>query len=111
MKKLIALMVMLSMFTIVACKGEEKKALRVRFDALKARSFDENKSAFERILNEIGVIDRRGATEPKSPSGRCTNNCNRTERATTWILSVSFFPLFFRRLASFCRSALASISG
>jgi hypothetical protein len=41
------------------CKGEEKKALRIRFDALKARSFDENKSAFERILNEIGVIDRR----------------------------------------------------
>ncbi len=41
------------------CKGEEKKALRKRFDAIKAQSFDKNLSAFEAILNEIGVIERR----------------------------------------------------
>ena len=38
------------------CKGEEKKALRKRFDAIKAQSFDMDLSAFERTLNEIGVI-------------------------------------------------------
>ena len=38
------------------CKGEEKKALRKRFDAIKAQSFDKDLSAFERTLNEIGVI-------------------------------------------------------
>ena len=41
------------------CKGEEKKALRKRFDAIKAQSFDKDLSAFEAILNEIGVIERR----------------------------------------------------
>ncbi|MFL4471299.1 TfoX/Sxy family protein [Tateyamaria armeniaca] len=40
------------------CKGEEKKALRVRFDAIKAESFDTGRSEFERTLNEIGVIAR-----------------------------------------------------
>lgn len=40
------------------CKGEEKKALRTRFDAIKAEAFDSNLSAFERALNEIGVIER-----------------------------------------------------
>ncbi|WP_417524119.1 TfoX/Sxy family protein [Marinovum sp.] len=43
------------------CQGEEKKALRKRFDALKkahapAKAPD---SGIERILNEIGVIERR----------------------------------------------------
>ncbi len=38
------------------CKGEEKKALRKRFDAIKATSFDQELSSFERVLNEIGVI-------------------------------------------------------
>ncbi|WP_415403057.1 TfoX/Sxy family protein [Tateyamaria sp. SN3-11] len=38
------------------CKGEEKKALRKRFDAIKADSFDTDLSEFERTLNEIGVI-------------------------------------------------------
>ena len=38
------------------CKGEEKKALRKRFDAIKARAFDKGLSDFERTLNEIGVI-------------------------------------------------------
>ncbi|MFV1439666.1 MULTISPECIES: TfoX/Sxy family protein [unclassified Phaeobacter] len=41
------------------CKGAEKAALRKRFDALKAGSFDANRSALERALDEIGVIERR----------------------------------------------------
>ena len=40
------------------CKGEEKKALRVRFDAIKAEAFDSGLSAFEQALDEIGVIER-----------------------------------------------------
>jgi TfoX-like protein len=40
------------------CKGEEKRALRERFDALKAECFDQGLSEFERALNEIGVITR-----------------------------------------------------
>ncbi len=39
------------------CKGEEKKALRESFDALKAEYFDTNRSEFESILNQIGVIE------------------------------------------------------
>ena len=39
------------------CKGDEKKTLRRRFDAIKAQSFDEGQSAFEKAMNEIGVID------------------------------------------------------
>ncbi|KIC48921.1 TfoX/Sxy family protein [Tateyamaria sp. ANG-S1] len=38
------------------CKGDEKKALRKRFDAIKAQAFDKDLSAFERALDEIGVI-------------------------------------------------------
>ena len=38
------------------CKGEEKKALRKRFDQIKAADFDEDRSAFEKAMNEIGVI-------------------------------------------------------
>ena len=41
------------------CKGEEKKALRKRFDAIKAQSFDAGLSAFERVLDEIGVVERK----------------------------------------------------
>ncbi len=41
------------------CKGEEKKALRKRFDAIKAASFDKGRSEFEAALNAIGVIERR----------------------------------------------------
>ena len=37
------------------CKGEEKKALRKSFDALKARSFDSHKSELEQFLDDIGV--------------------------------------------------------
>ncbi len=40
------------------CKGEEKKALRQRFDAIKASSFDSERSEFESILNQIGVIEK-----------------------------------------------------
>ena len=37
------------------CKGEEKKALRVKFDAIKARAHDTGRSEFERMMNLIGV--------------------------------------------------------
>ena len=39
------------------CKGEEKKALRKSFDAIKARAFDKNRSELERFLDQIGVVD------------------------------------------------------
>jgi hypothetical protein len=39
------------------CKGDEKKALRVKFDEIKAGSFDENRSELEKFMNQIGVID------------------------------------------------------
>lgn len=51
------------------CKGAEKKALRVQFDALKARAFDKDLSAFERIMNEIGVRPSRDATKKGQPNG------------------------------------------
>ena len=38
------------------CKGKEKEALRLRFDAIKAAAFDQNLNSFERIMDEIGVI-------------------------------------------------------
>lgn len=41
------------------CKGDEKKALRQRFDALKADAFDSELSAFERALDQIGVRVRQ----------------------------------------------------
>ncbi|QJF51012.1 TfoX/Sxy family DNA transformation protein [Roseobacter ponti] len=37
------------------CQGEEKKALRKRFDAIRAEAFDENADAFERMMDQIGV--------------------------------------------------------
>lgn len=40
------------------CKGQEKKDLRKRFDAIKSRAFDSEQSAFERAMDEIGVIER-----------------------------------------------------
>ncbi len=42
------------------CKGAEKAALRKRFDALKAEAFDKDLSAFERMMNQIGVRAPRG---------------------------------------------------
>lgn len=40
------------------CKGDEKKALRKQFDRIKAQSFDQDLSEFERILDSIGVGKR-----------------------------------------------------
>lgn len=39
------------------CKGDEKKQLRVQFDALSKESFDVEKSELEAFLNRIGVIE------------------------------------------------------
>ncbi|MEM8849966.1 MAG: TfoX/Sxy family protein [Pseudomonadota bacterium] len=39
------------------CKGDEKAALRRRFDALKAQFHKSDKDAFEAALNALGVID------------------------------------------------------
>ena len=41
------------------CKGAEKDALRVKFDALKAKHFNKNISALEVDLDAIGVGLRR----------------------------------------------------
>ena len=41
------------------CKGEEKAALRVRFDALKAAHADSGASLIERELDALGVGLRR----------------------------------------------------
>ncbi|GAB5437017.1 TfoX/Sxy family protein [Falsiruegeria mediterranea] len=41
------------------CKGEEKKALRIRFDAIVAASYDKGRSEFEAALDAIGVIEKR----------------------------------------------------
>ncbi len=38
------------------CKGQEKKDLRKRFDAIKSQSYDTDRSEFESILNQIGVV-------------------------------------------------------
>lgn len=43
------------------CKGKEKEALRKRFDALKAKSFDKGLSELEKTLDAIGVIEKRRA--------------------------------------------------
>ena len=39
------------------CKGEEKKKLRVRFDQIKAATFDVEQSELETFLNRIGVVE------------------------------------------------------
>jgi hypothetical protein len=39
------------------CKGDEKRALRIQFDALIAQSFDVDRSELEKFLNRIGVVD------------------------------------------------------
>ena len=41
------------------CKGKEKERLRVRFDELVAKNFNRDLAGFEKILNEIGVIERK----------------------------------------------------
>ena len=50
------------------CKGQEKKDLRKRFDAIKARAFDSGLSAFEKKMNEIGVLDRSLQSNMKKPA-------------------------------------------
>lgn len=44
------------------CKGEEKKALRLRFDALKSQCQSAGRSELEAALNYFGVIEA-----PKRP--------------------------------------------
>ncbi len=41
------------------CKGDEKKALRTKFDALVAETQSKGRSEFEAALNFLGVIERR----------------------------------------------------
>ena len=38
------------------CKGAEKEKLRKTFDAIKSDAFDKDRSDFERVLDQIGVI-------------------------------------------------------
>lgn len=46
------------------CKGDEKKALRDRFDALKVDAFDSGLSEFERMLDQIGVREKPTGHSP-----------------------------------------------
>ena len=41
------------------CKGAEEAALRARFDGLVERHHDTGLSTLERILDEIGVVEKR----------------------------------------------------
>ena len=41
------------------CKGNEKKALRLRFDAIKAQNTPADASKLDAFMNEIGLIQRR----------------------------------------------------
>lgn len=41
------------------CQGEEKKALRARFDAIKAATAKKGRSELEAALDLLGVIERR----------------------------------------------------
>ena len=41
------------------CKGDEKRALRARFDALVAATPETGRGRLEAILNVIGVVERR----------------------------------------------------
>lgn len=40
------------------CKGDEKRALRIRFDAIKDSAFDKGLSELESMLNRIGVVEK-----------------------------------------------------
>lgn len=42
------------------CQGDEKKALRLRFDAIKAGSAKKGRSELEAALDLFGVVERRG---------------------------------------------------
>lgn len=39
------------------CQGKEKRALRKRFDALVASTYDKDRSDLEAVLDRIGVIE------------------------------------------------------
>jgi len=41
------------------CQGDEKTALRARFDALKGSGHDKGRSELEAALDMIGVVDRK----------------------------------------------------
>jgi hypothetical protein len=41
------------------CKGAEKLALRKRFDAIKAESFDAGRAGLEAALDALGVVSRK----------------------------------------------------
>ena len=41
------------------CRGEEKKALRLRFDAIKAGSSKKGRSELDAALDLFGVVERR----------------------------------------------------
>ena len=47
------------------CKGDEKTALRVRFDALVAQTNAKGRSEFEAALNRLGVIERPQPTSSR----------------------------------------------
>ena len=42
------------------CQGDEKKALRLRFDALKAGTTKKGRSELDAALDLFGVVERRG---------------------------------------------------
>ena len=46
------------------CKGEEKKALRAHFDAIKGRAFDTDRSKFEQMMDRIGVLPSSKKGQP-----------------------------------------------
>ena len=41
------------------CQGDEKKALRARFDAIKATTTQKGRSELEAALDFLGVVERR----------------------------------------------------
>lgn len=44
------------------CQGDEKAALRIRFDALKAQVTKKGRSELEAALDVLGVVERRRQT-------------------------------------------------
>lgn len=40
------------------CQGDEKKALRVKFDALKGAHFNRDKSELDAFMDQIGLVER-----------------------------------------------------
>ena len=52
------------------CQGDEKKALREKFDALKAAAHDKDQTEFERALDRLGVVERKPGTTAVLPTDR-----------------------------------------